>query len=105
MRKHLNNNRHRQILLIATLLLASCSQPEDINSSENLGKSDARFMSAKVHEAYLNCYPLSESEKNTCLSELALKYISNKQKTDAEYIRPLSKLIYEVPNYINQQLN
>jgi hypothetical protein len=87
MRKYLNSNsRHGQLLLITTLLLASCSQSEDINSSENLGKSDAGFMSAEVHKAYLNCYPLSEPEKNTCLGELALKYISDKQKTDAKYI-------------------
>lgn len=88
MKNHSSNNSHyKQILIIATLLLTSCSPPENTSSSENLGKSDAGFMSAEVHVAYLNCYPLNELEKNACLKGLALKYISAKQKTDSKYIR------------------
>jgi|GEM_PF-2420355 len=88
MEDYLNTkNHHKHLSLILLLTLASCDNVSDFSSSECLGKSDAKYMSAEVHGAYLQCYPLEQSEKDVCLSAFALKYISAKQKTDAKYIQ------------------
>lgn len=88
MKDYLNTkNHHKHLSLILLLTLASCDNVADFSSSEYLGKSDAKYMSAEVHGAYLQCYPLEQSVKEVCLSALAQKYISAKRKTDAKYIQ------------------
>jgi hypothetical protein len=83
---HMKKYQIQSVLLLA-LNLASYSEAADFSSPEFLGKSNAKSMIAEVHNAYLHCYPLNASAKNACLKELALKYISEKQKINSEYVR------------------
>ena len=82
-----NTKNHHRLLITLTLLISSCSKAEDHASSEYQGKFTAKAMNAKVHHAYLHCYPLEVLAKNICLNELALKYISKREKSDIDYVQ------------------
>lgn len=87
MKTHRNNNHLKQSILLLTLALASCSQANDISNSEYLGQANSKAMIAKVHNAYLNCYPLNEAVKKQCLSDLEVRYIEKQHQEDKDYIQ------------------
>lgn len=76
-----------QSVLLLALSFALRSEAAEFSDPEFLGKSAAKKMNAEVHNSYLQCYPLKKPDKDSCLKELNLKYVSNKYKADTEYVR------------------